>query len=308
MDIAKQRAIAAQHAETARLLGVDFVPMYRSNRTDHAAGASPLAPTQPDNAVPATSFNPASPGHGPSQSTSPDLIEPKSAPVPAAPAPAAPKPVASPSSNPTAAEPRDRAAAQRELDDIRARYEKDAPHKSFVSTFTNIVFGEGDPCARLMFIGEAPGEEEDKTGRPFVGRAGKLLTDMIIAMGLTRESVYIANVLKTRPPNNATPTGDECRLCKPYLFEQVAAIRPEVIVTLGLPASRTVLDSTDAMGKLRGKWASFRDPRGRTVPVMPTYHPAYLLRNYTPEERRKVWSDLKMVMERLGLGGPSAGP
>jgi DNA polymerase len=158
-----------------------------------------------------------------------------------------------------------------------------------------------------MFIGEAPGEEEDRTGRPFVGRAGQLLDKMITAMGLKREQVYIANVLKTRPPNNATPTIEESLLCAPYLFEQIEIIGPEVIVTLGLPATRLILNSTEAMGRLRARWGSFRDPSGRDIPVMPTYHPAYLLRNYTPQERAKVWSDLKLVMDRLGLSTPIKG-
>lgn len=289
MDTTRLRAIAAQHAETARLLGVDFVPMYRAA----GAGGRDAESVKRETPAEASVMTPAAQVAAKGERE----LEVKG-PVSAAPV-AAGVVNAVPSEKDVGVE-RDRAAAQRALDEIRARYEKDAPHKAFVTHFNNIVFGEGDPCARLMFIGEAPGEEEDKTGRPFVGRAGKLLNDMIVAMGLTREAVYIANVLKTRPPNNATPTGDECRLCKPYLFEQVAAIRPEVIVTLGLPATRTVLDTTEAMGKLRGRWAEFRDPRGRVVPVMPTYHPAYLLRNYTPEERRKVWSDLKMVMERLG--------
>lgn len=312
-DPARLRAIAAQHAETARLLGVDFVPMYRTRSAATSALASPAvadaaAPRQapatqtPATQTPATQTSTPIPAEVfPARATDKNndatlLVEPKATP------PAAASRASSARSTDTGT--RDRAVAQSELDEIRARYEREAPHKAFVTSFKNIVFGEGDPCARLMFIGEAPGEEEDKTGRPFVGRAGKLLNDMIVAMGLTREDVYIANVLKTRPPNNATPTGEECKASKPYLFEQVAAIRPEVIVTLGLPATRTVLDSVEAMGKLRGKWASFRDPRGRDVPVMPTYHPAYLLRNYTPEERRKVWSDLRLVMDRLGLPNP----
>lgn len=200
---------------------------------------------------------------------------------------------------------RDRDANQKLLNALRARYEAEAPHKNFVTAHTNIVFGEGDPCARLMFVGEAPGEEEDKTGRPFVGRAGQLLDKMIVAMGLKRNDVYIANVLKTRPPNNATPTLEEARLCAPYLHEQISIIAPEVIVTLGLPATRTLLGTMEPMGKLRGKWAAFsctvQTPRDFSV--MPTYHPAYLLRNYTPTERAKVWSDLQQVMTRLGLRG-----
>jgi DNA polymerase len=192
-------------------------------------------------------------------------------------------------------------SSQAALDELRARYEREAPHKRFVTAHTTIVFGEGDPCARLMFIGEAPGAEEDKTGRPFVGRAGKLLDDMIVAMGLQRADVYIGNVLKTRPPNNATPTMEEARLCAPYLFEQIRIIAPEVIVTLGLPATRVILDSTETMGRLRGHWGAFRGLAGVEVAVMPTYHPAFLLRSYTPENRRKVWSDLQQVMARLEL-------
>jgi DNA polymerase len=203
---------------------------------------------------------------------------------------------------------RDAKATQAKLDQLRARYEADAPHQHFVTAHTNIVFGEGDPCARLMFVGEAPGAEEDKAGRPFVGRSGQLLNKMIIAMGLSREQVYIGNVLKTRPPDNATPTSDEIRLCAPYLFEQIGIIDPEVIVTLGLPATRALLDSVDSMSRLRGRWAEFRAPTGRGIPVMPTYHPAFLLRSYTPENRGKVWSDLQQAMSRLGLASTGQAP
>jgi len=202
-----------------------------------------------------------------------------------------------------------RAAAQRALDEIRARYERDAPHQHFVTAHSNIVFGEGDPCARLMFIGEAPGADEDRTGRPFVGRAGQLLARMILAMGLNRQSVYIANVLKTRPPNNATPTLDEAQRCSPYLFDQILAVRPEAIVTLGLPATRLVLKTDLSMGELRGRWSEWRHPDaskgdGFSVPVMPTFHPAFLLRQYTSENRAKVWSDLRSALVKLGLPVP----
>lgn len=200
------------------------------------------------------------------------------------------------------------------LDQLRARYEADAPHAAFVTDFNSIVFGDGDPDADLMFIGEAPGREEDLQGIPFVGRAGQLLNSMIEAMGLTRQSVYIANVLKTRPPNNATPTKDEATACAPYLFGQISIVRPKAIVTLGLPASQTLLETTEAMGKMRGTWRTFRVPDadlhapglipagagGLEIPVMPTYHPAYLLRAYTAENRKKVWSDLQQVMAKLG--------
>jgi uracil-DNA glycosylase len=192
-------------------------------------------------------------------------------------------------------------ARQARMDALRARYEQDAPHQHFNTEFTNIVWGDGSLQAQLMFIGEAPGRDEDLQGVPFVGRAGQLLDKMIIAMGLTRPDVYIANVLKTRPPNNATPTTEEARLCSPYLFEQISIVAPQVIVTLGLPATHLILQTTEAMAKLRGQWASFHDVHtGRDIPVMPTYHPAFLLRSYTPENRKKVWSDLQMAMEKLG--------
>jgi DNA polymerase len=208
-----------------------------------------------------------------------------------------------------------RHARAQALERVRTKYLADAPHERFGYEFTNIVFGEGDPAARLMLIGEAPGAEEDRTGRPFVGRAGQLLEKMLVAMGLAREAVYIANVLKVRPPNNATPTVEEREACKAYLFEQVAAVRPQVIVTLGLPASQTVLASDQSMGRLRGVWASFsytpalQGPGAAsvTVPVMPTYHPAYLLRSYTPENRKAVWSDLQKVMDRLNQAVQSSG-
>lgn len=167
---------------------------------------------------------------------------------------------------------------------------------------TTTVFGEGDPEARLMFIGEGPGETEDLTGRPFVGRAGKKLDEMIHAMGLARESVYIANVVKCRPPNNRVPTAAEVDTCTPYLHRQIELIRPRVIVTLGLPATRHLLRTMLPMGKLRGKWSQWRGIR-----VMPTYHPAYLLRSYTAENRRIVWEDLQQVMKELGLNRPGAG-
>lgn len=197
----------------------------------------------------------------------------------------------------------DAAAATREAGDkraaleaLRARHDAQCPHCTKATGHTRTVFGEGSPDARLMFVGEAPGAEEDRTGRPFVGRSGELLDRMIASMGLRREDVYIANVLKARPPENATPTPEEAARCGPYLMEQVRIIRPEVIVTLGRPAAQLLLESRESMSALRGRWFE-RDG----VPVMPTFHPAYLLRQYTPENRRKVWSDLQQVMERLAL-------
>lgn len=182
---------------------------------------------------------------------------------------------------------------------LRERYEREAPHESFGYTFNNIVFGEGDPDARLMFIGEAPGADEDACGRPFVGRAGQLLDRMIGAMGFTREGVYIANILKVRPTNNATPSVSDREASWPYLRDQIAIVGPRVIVTLGLPSTHTVLSTEGTMASLRARFHDYACTSGRTIRVMPTYHPAYLLRSYTPENRGKVWSDLKQVVDAL---------
>ncbi len=145
---------------------------------------------------------------------------------------------------------------------------------------TNIVFGVGNPGARLMFIGEGPGADEDAQGEPFVGRAGKKLDEMIKAIGLAREEVYIANIVKCRPPDNRDPQPDEVGTCSPFLYRQIEAIRPRVIVTLGSPATKTLLNTRVGITKLRGSWHSYAG-----IPVLPTFHPAYLLRVYTPENR-----------------------
>ncbi len=231
----RARRVARQHAETARLMGADFLPL-------PARGGVSAEVTH---SAPATA-----------------------------------------------------AAAERQaaLDALRARHDAECPHCTAATAHTRTVFGEGSPEARLMFVGEAPGAEEDRTGRPFVGRAGQLLNEMIKAMGLQREEVYIANVLKSRPPNNATPTADEASRCGPYLLEQIRIIQPEVIVTLGRPAAQLLLNTTESMTSMRGRWREYAG-----VPLMPTFHPAFLLRQYTPENRRKVWSDLQQVMDRLGL-------
>jgi uracil-DNA glycosylase len=166
-------------------------------------------------------------------------------------------------------------------------------------TRTNTVFGEGDPDAKIFFIGEGPGENEDLQGRPFVGRAGELLNKWIAAMGLAREQVFIANIVKCRPPNNREPAPDEVATCTPYLQRQLEIVRPRVIITLGRPSAQYMLQSKLAMGKLRGQWQSWRG-----IKLMPTYHPAYVLRQYTVETRGAVWSDLKMVMAELNLPVP----
>ena len=159
-------------------------------------------------------------------------------------------------------------------------------------TRTNVVFGSGNPRARLMFIGEAPGEEEDRQGKPFVGRAGQLLTKIIEAMGLKRENVYIANILKCRPPNNRAPLPTEIVACQENVKRQVEMIKPRVICTLGKFASQTLLRTETPISALRGHFKEYNGTK-----VMPTFHPAYLLRN--PEEKKLVWQDMKKVMKEL---------
>jgi DNA polymerase len=168
------------------------------------------------------------------------------------------------------------------------------------TTRRSIVFGVGDPNAPLMFVGEAPGEQEDKRGEPFVGPAGELLDKMIEAMGWSRKTVYIANTTKCRPPGNRNPEPDELAKCMPFLNAQIEAIGPRIIVAMGRPASNQLLERDAPISTLRGR---FHDRRG--VKVMPTFHPAYLLRE--PDRKRDAWSDLKLVMAelaRLGITPP----
>ncbi len=171
-------------------------------------------------------------------------------------------------------------------------------HKCDLSkTRTNTVFGVGSNNARLMFIGEAPGANEDKEGEPFVGRAGKLLTKMIEAMGLRRDEVYIANILKCRPPGNRDPLPSEVELCEEYLISQIEAIKPEVIVALGAVSAKTLLKTKDPISRLRGEFHSYHG-----APLLPTFHPAYLLRN--PPAKKEAWADLQMVLRKLGMPIP----
>ncbi len=162
---------------------------------------------------------------------------------------------------------------------------------------TNLVFGVGNVNADLMFVGEGPGADEDAKGEPFVGRAGQLLNNMISAMGIRREDVYIANVVKCRPPSNRTPEKDECDVCSPFLMRQIDVIKPKVIVALGAVAAKNLLAVNDSMSNLRGRWYDFRDSK-----LLVTYHPAYLLRD--PRQKKEAWKDLQMVMKYLGLKPP----
>ncbi len=173
-------------------------------------------------------------------------------------------------------------------------------------TRKNAVPGEGNPTARIVFIGEAPGADEDAQGRPFVGRAGKLLDKIINAMGLKRQDVFIGNVLKCRPPDNRDPRPDEIISCLPYLQRQLEAMQPEIIVALGAHAARTLLDTNKPIGQLRGRFHDYYTAEtAPPIKLMPTYHPAYLLRSYSPDNRRRVWEDMKKVLEQLDMPIPT---
>ena len=184
---------------------------------------------------------------------------------------------------------------------------------------TNIVFGVGDPHARIMFVGEGPGADEDAQGEPFVGRAGQLLNNMIQAMGIRREDVYIGNVVKCRPPKNRTPEPGECVTCGPFLMRQILVVRPEIIVALGATAAKFLLCATDSMANLRGHIYDFQPARHAALPqsaperdpnfatkLVVTYHPAYLLRD--PRQKKETWLDLQLVMKYLGMPLPKRNP
>jgi DNA polymerase len=281
IDRIKARARLALRAE--RAMGLRMLPIVRKKQAANAAPASAR-----------TVFRDA-----------PVAMRPPAAlraPAPTPPAPVAPKsslfvtpaaPIAVPS-EPFTAPLLDRGgkiARLRALDENQVR---NCTKCRLCETRTHTVFGEGDPDARVMFIGEGPGANEDQTGRPFVGDAGALLDKMIVAMGLRRDTVFICNLVKCRPPGNREPAPDETATCTPYLMDQVEIVRPAIIVSLGRPASQYLLNSKLPMGRLRGQWHDWRG-----IAVMPTYHPAYVLRAYTKQTRAAVWSDLTQVVERL---------
>ncbi len=198
-------------------------------------------------------------------------------------------------------------AARAALDQLDRDHVRGCTRCSLFQGRQQTVFGVGHVRAELMFVGEGPGADEDRMGQPFVGAAGQLLTRMIAAMSLTREQVYICNVVKCRPPANRTPSEDEMRACAPYLWRQIALVRPHVIVALGRPAAQTLLATTAPISSLRGQFHDFPPLalRGLGLPpakLMPTFHPAYLLRS--PGEKAKSWDDLKQVMQFLGIAIP----
>jgi len=267
-----------QHLQSLKARGTQFVPVEAETLRALSAGA-----VAPRSSV-AQSSSPARPAATPPAA-------PASKVAPAAPAPPALNPQPS-TLNPT------KVAAMAEL---RARALQCTRCPSLVASRTQVVFGVGNIDAELMFVGEAPGADEDAQGEPFVGAAGQLLTRMIQATGLTRNQVYIANILKCRPDmpagssGNRKPTPEEMQTCIPYLHEQIDLIQPKVLVALGGTAVEGLLGKGGIM-KLRGHWQTYRG-----IPLMPTFHPAYLLRNQSNAEKRKVWEDLLAVMEKLGL-------
>ncbi len=187
------------------------------------------------------------------------------------------------------------AALEETLDTIRTDL-GDCRRCGLAASRTELVYGVGNPNARLVLVGEAPGREEDAKGEPFVGEAGRLLDKILLAMGMQREEVYICNVLKCRPPNNRDPQPEEVATCEAFLIRQVAAIRPQVIVGLGRFAVHCLLKTKAPISRLRGEWQNYQG-----IPMMPTYHPAYLLRN--PDGKRDVWEDMKEVLRRLSAEG-----
>jgi uracil-DNA glycosylase family 4 len=207
-----------------------------------------------------------------------------------------------PTPQPRLAPPSDSRPKREQLDELRDPILACTLCEHLVKSRTQVVFGVGSPDADVMFVGEAPGEDEDVQGEPFVGKAGQLLTKIIETMGLGRDTVYIANVLKCRPDmpagssGNRKPTNSEMGTCLPYLERQIAIIQPKVIVALGATAMEGLLGETSPMARLRGRWHDFRG-----IPLMATYHPAYLLRNQSLGEKRKVWEDMLLVLERLEL-------
>ncbi len=258
---------ARQTLATDRWLGMDFVPV-------GAAGSEPARqPLPPTQLVPSGRVG-----------------ESSVMPVPA---------TVQPAFTPTGMTTEQKIAALAELEQqVIAFVQSSWPRDGW----NRIVFGEGNPDAQILFIGEGPGSEEDAQGRPFVGPAGKLLDKQIAAMGLTREQVYIGNIAKTRPPGNRVPTPQEAEKWFPWLEKQIQIIGPAAIVALGATASKYLLsDPALAITRVRGQWRTYHG-----IPLMPTFHPAYLLRAYTPDNRRRVWEDLKKVLEHLGLPVPGA--
>jgi DNA polymerase len=285
-----------QHLEDLKSRGVHFVAVSPQTiaALNKPAGAAPLrralaSPAPAPSPLPRPPAKPAPPPPKPFE-TKPPVAQAVLLPAPGDPMPAPVLPALSSEA---------KAAA---FADLRQRALACVKCPHLASSRKSVVFGVGDINAQLMFIGEAPGADEDQQGEPFVGKAGQLLTKIIQTMGLSRQTVYIGNILKCRPDTpgqsagNRKPTPEEMQTCIPYLHEQIDLIRPKVIVALGATAVEGLLGKTIGITKLRGQWRTYRG-----TPLMPTYHPAYLLRNQALSEKRRVWEDMLQVMEKLGM-------
>jgi DNA polymerase len=307
--MADVRRVVQQWLETDEALGVFDVPLVRRAAAPSASPASAAPP-------PAALMRAAPPPARPAVPAAPRPAPAARSPVPAREDPMAKRKAAPVVALPPAPEgniadllPMTREAKEAALAELLAKVEADS-HCLLNDISTRLVFGEGDPDAKIMFVGEGPGIEEDKTGRPFVGRSGQLLDKMIAAMGFNREElpqgkggVYIANVVKLRCAefDDATgrlkdrpPTPEEAARGLPILHRQIEIVRPLVIVTLGAPAVKWLTGTTEGVTKIRGTWLNYRG-----IPVMPTYHPSFLLRAYTQENRAKVWSDLQAALKKI---------
>ncbi|MEM7576693.1 MAG: uracil-DNA glycosylase [Planctomycetota bacterium] len=277
MDPARARRLLAQHLRTDQLLGLDAVPIHP-------------APNHPEQ--PTLIQQPAGHDRGPKTQAPPrPASTPRLTP--------APPPIEIDPSLPKA-----EALAQ-----LREHLATNEAVLAKLLPGTQLVFGEGDPDAEIMFIGEGAGADEARTGRPFVGKAGQLLDQMIKAMGLSREGVYITNVVHFQPPGNRVPTPDEVDLGWPYMIGQVQIVKPKVIVAVGGTSAKALLNTTTGITRLRGQWHTFDAVQidGQGIPLMPTFHPAFLLRSYTRENRSKVWNDLLAVLAQLGKEAPKRG-
>ncbi len=304
MRMGDAQKLVRQWLETDRAMGVSEVPIAAGRRAASRPAPAVVKPVvkpvspNPQVASAVRAAPPAAPAFSPGAALPPAV---KSSPVRKV---AAPEPL-TPAGKIADLPPITRAQKEKALRALYEEFERDSA-SCINDISTRIVFGEGDPDAGLMFVGEGPGAEEDRTGRPFVGRSGQLLDKMIAAIGLKREQVYIANVVKLRCAEwvdgaygrrlqDRPPTPEEAARGLPYLHQQIEIIRPKVIVTLGAPAVRHLTGTTEGVMKIRGHWLEYRG-----VPVMPTYHPSFVLRAYTEENRRKVWSDLKEAAKRIG--------
>lgn len=295
MEEARRLRVLRQHVATDGLLGLAAVPITPGERVavqeERDAGGS--------RATGSSSF---------SSSASSSVSSPVSSSARTAPSRPSPRPLGDrdASSPPPAARSRpvvpDNADKADRLEAIRLDHEQncDTPLRNMQAPGAKIAFGEGDPDADLMFVGEGPGETEARLGRPFVGPAGELLDKMIVAMGLTRQTVYIANAVKFRPPNNRAPNPEEIAVELPYLEDQIEVVDPKVIVVLGGSAAKSILKTRRGIMSIRGQWHDYAVmTTGQRIPVMPTYHPAFLLRQYTPDNRKNVWADLQAAMQKL---------